>query len=164
MIYNEAQNSIEAQRKNNSARSVVIGRVVFAIAAVLLLSACNTDRDRTISNRQWSDSFAFRITVEPTPPRAIEDAVYRIVVTDKATNEPIETGEGRIFATSADGANTDDGLLKGKEVGTYYGRLFFVTSGDWAAAIQFRRDSTQRLERVDWIQGVNDPSNDPTSK
>ncbi|MGI9042932.1 MAG: hypothetical protein ACR2GK_02270 [Gemmatimonadaceae bacterium] len=135
-----------------------------ALTTLIALAACNSDRDRTISNRQWSDSFAFRITVEPTPPRAIEDAVYRIVVTDKATNEPIETGEGRIFATSADGANTDDGLLKGKEVGTYYGRLFFATSGDWAAALQFRRDSTQRLERVDWIQGVNNPTGDATGK
>lgn len=134
------------------------------LTTLVALAACNSDRDRAISNRQWSDSFAFRITVEPTPPRAIEDAVYRIVVTDKVTNEPIETGEGRIFATSADGANTDDGLLKGKEVGTYYGRLFFVTSGDWAAALQFRRDSTQRLERVDWIQGVNNPTADATGK
>jgi len=158
MIYHEAQNASESQRKKG------MGRVGFAIAAALFVSACNSDRDRTISNRQWSDSFAFRITVEPTPPRAIEDAVYRIVVIDKATNEPIETGEGRIFATSADGANTDDGLLKGKEVGTYYGRLFFVTSGDWAAALQFRRDSTQRLERVDWIQGVNNPTGDATGK
>ncbi|MGK2961424.1 MAG: hypothetical protein ACSLFK_04655 [Gemmatimonadaceae bacterium] len=163
MNYREAQNFMEAQR-NNGGRRRSTGRVLFVIGAVVLLAACNSDRDRTVSNRQWSDSFAFRITVEPTPPRAIEDAVYRIVVTDKATNEPIETGEGRIFATSADGANTDDGLLKGKEVGTYYGRLFFPTTGDWAVALQFRRDSTQRLERVDWIQGVNNPTGDPTVK
>ena len=52
-------------------------------------------------------------------------------------------------------ANTDDGLQKGKEVGTYYGRLFFVTTGDWAIALQFRRDSASRLERVDWVQTVN---------
>ena len=126
--------------------------------AVLLGSCSSPDRDRTLANRQWSDNFAFRITVDPTPPRAIEDAKYRIVVNDKKTGEPIETGEGRIVATSADGANTDDGLLKEKEVGTYSGRLFFPTSGDWAVAIQFRRDSTQRLERVDWIQSVNNPT------
>ena len=131
---------------------------VALIAAALVVAGCGPDRERQLANRQWSDSFAFRITVEPTPPRAIEDAVYKIVVQDKKSGEPIETGEGRIFATSVDGANTDDGLLKGKEVGTYYGRLFFPTTGDWAVAIQFRRDSTQRLERVDWIQGVNNPS------
>ena len=113
---------------------------------------------RALENRQWSDNFEFRITVDPSPPRAIEDATYKIVVQDKKTREPIETGEGRIFATSRDGANTDDGLAKGKEVGTYYGRLFFPTTGDWAVALQFRRDSTQRLERVDWVQTVNNPS------
>lgn len=126
-------------------------------AGVAVLASCGPS-PRELDNRQWSDSFAFRITVEPSPPRAIEDAMYKVVVQDKKTGEPIETGEGRIFATSKDGANTDDGLAKGKEVGTYYGRLFFPTTGDWAVALQFRRDSTQRLERVDWVQSVNNPS------
>lgn len=131
-----------------------------AALRVLLLGALVTgaggcEKSKTaIINRQWSDSFTFRVTVEPMPPQNVEDATYKIVVQDKKTNEPIETGQGRIFATSRDGANTDDGLLKGKEVGTYYGRLFFPTTGDWAIAIQFRRDSTSRLERVDWVQSV----------
>ena len=72
----------------------------------------------------------------------------------KKTGEPIETGQGRVFATNKDGINTDDGLQKGKEVGTYYGSLRFPVTGDWAAAVQFRRDSTSKLERVDWIQTV----------
>lgn len=131
--------------------------LAFLAAAVLAATACGPN-PRLFENRQWSDSFAFRITVEPSPPRAIEDAMYKIVVQDKKTGEPIETGEGRIFATSQDGANTDDGLAKGKEVGTYYGRLFFPTTGDWAVALQFRRDSTQKLERVDWVQTVNNAS------
>lgn len=117
-------------------------------------SACGDSR-RALENRQWSDSFAFRITVDPMPPRAIEDARYKVVVQDKKTGEPIETGQGRLFANSKDGARTDDGLEKGKEVGTYYGRLFFPTTGDWAIGLQFRRDSTSRLERVDWVQSVN---------
>ena len=125
--------------------------------AALALTSCE-QKPRALENRQWSDTFAFRITVNPSPPRAIEDAMYKVVVQDKKTGEPIETGEGRIFATSRDGANTDDGLAKGKEVGTYYGRLFFPTTGDWAVALQFRRDSTGRLERVDWVQSVNNPS------
>jgi len=121
------------------------------------LSACG-DPKRALDNRQWSDTFAFRITVDPTPPRAIEDARYKIVVQDKKTGEPIQTGQGRIFANSKDGARTDDGLEKGKEVGTYYGRLFFPTTGDWAIGLQFRRDSTSKLERVDWVQTVNNAS------
>ena len=132
-------------------------RTTLALAAALTgagLAACTTS-ERALDNRQWSDSFAFRITVDPMPPRAIEEATYKILVQDKKTGEPIETGQGRIFATSKDGANTNDGLAKGKEVGTYYGRLFFPTTGDWAIAMQFRRDSTAKLERVDWIQSVN---------
>ena len=66
------------------------------------------------------------------------------------------------FATSADRANSNDGFKKEKELGTYSGRLFFATTGDWAAAIQFRRDKDPRmpLERVDWIQGVR-PASEP---
>jgi hypothetical protein len=124
------------------------------VAGALLLAGCNPGA-RSLDNRQWSDSYAFRITVDPMPPRAVEDIRYKVVVQDKKTGEPIETGEGRIFATSKDGANTDDGLAKGKEIGTYYGRLFFPTTGDWAVALQFRRNPSARLERVDWIQTVN---------
>lgn len=131
--------------------------IIASAIAAPLTAACGSN-PRALDNRQWSDSFAFRITINPSPPRAIEDATYKVVVLDRKTNEPIETGEGRIFATSQDGANTDDGLAKGEEVGTYYGRLFFPTSGDWAVGLQFRRDSTQRLERVDWVQTVNIPS------
>jgi hypothetical protein len=131
-------------------------RLILAAGAICVaVSACGTS-ERALENRQWSDSFAFRISVDPMPPRAIEDARYKVVVQDKTTGEPIETGQGRIFATSRDGANTDDGLAKGKEVGTYYGRLFYPTSGDWQIALQFRRDSTSKLERVDWTQSVRE--------
>ena len=128
-------------------------RVAAMAAAIVFVAGCGPN-PRLNDNRQWSDNFACRITVKPSPPHDIEDAVYRIVVLDKKTNEPIETGQGRVFATNKDGINTDDGLQKGKEVGTYYGRLRFPVTGDWAAAVQFRRDSTSKLERVDWIQTV----------
>ena len=110
--------------------------------------------------RQWTDNYAYRISVDPMPPEALKTATYKVVVRDRKTNQPVEQGEGRIFATSRDGANTDDGLAKGKEIGTYYGRLFYVISGDWAIAVQFRKDSTARLERADWIQTVA-PSTKP---
>jgi len=130
---------------------------IFALA----FTACGPN-PKANELRLWSDNFAFRVTVDPTPPRALEPAVYRIVVTDKKTKQPIETGEGRIFATSADRASTNDGLKKEKELGTYSGRLFFATTGDWAAAIQFRREKNERmaLERVDWIQTVR-PASEP---
>ena len=125
-----------------------------ALALFAAASASCGPNERALDNRLWSDSFAFRITVKPSPPHDVEDAVYKVVVQDKKTGEPIETGQGRIFATNKDGINTDDGFEKGKEVGTYYGRLRFPVTGDWAAAVQFRRDSTSKLERVDWIQTV----------
>ena len=137
----------------------MIKRLVGIGVLATLLTSCGEPPKGT---RLWSDTYAFRVTVEPTPPRALEPAVYRIVVQDKKTGQPIETGEGRIFATSADRANTSDGLRKEKELGTYSGRLFFATTGDWAAAIQFRREKDPRrpLERVDWIQTVH-PASEP---
>lgn len=129
-------------------------------AGMFLLAACGP-RENSTDVRQWTDDLAVRISVNPMPPRALEKAQYKIVVRDKKSGAPIDTGEGRIFATSRDGANTNDGLAKSKEVGTYYGNLFFVTGGDWAIALQFRRDTSDRkqpLERMDWIQSVNAPT------
>jgi hypothetical protein len=126
-----------------------------------VLASCGSS-PKVLDLRLWSDNYAFRVTPDPLPPRALEPVVYRIVVQDKKTGQPIEGGEGRIFATSADRANTSDGLKKEKELGTYSGRLFFATTGDWAAALQFRRDKDPRtpLERVDWIQTVH-PASEP---
>lgn len=140
---------------------MILSRRVFAVAAAASLAGCGSPREKNTDLRQWTDDLAVRISMDPMPPRAMERIEYKIVVRDKKTNQPIDTGEGRIFATSHDGANTNDGLAKGKEVGTYYGRLFFVTSGDWAMALQFRRDTANRrlpLQRMDWIQTVNSPS------
>jgi hypothetical protein len=125
------------------------------------LASCGS-RPKVLDLRLWSDTYAFRVTPDPLPPRALEPIVYRIIVQDKKTGQPIEGGEGRIFATSADRANTSDGLKKEKELGTYSGRLFFATTGDWAAALQFRREKDPRmpLERVDWIQTVH-PASEP---
>jgi hypothetical protein len=137
-------------------RRALIGAVFFAA-----LPSCGSS-PRVLDLRLWSDNYAFRVTSDPLPPRALEPITYRIVVQDKKTGQPIETGEGRIFATSADRANTSDGFKKEKEVGTYSGKLFFATTGDWAAAIQFRREKNPAmpLERVDWIQTVH-PASEP---
>jgi hypothetical protein len=133
----------------------MLRRLAFVALISAALTSCGSN-PKLLELRLWSDSYAFRVTVDPMPPKALEPIVYRVVVQDKKTGQPIETGEGRIFATSADRANTSDGFKKEKEVGTYSGRLFFATSGDWAAAIQFRREQNPRmpLERVDWIQTV----------
>ena len=123
------------------------------LAAVTLATACGGEpRQRAL--RQLTDSYLFTITPDQSPPHAREDILYRILVRDRESRQPIEAGEGQIFANNRDGASTWDGLAKGPEIGTYYGKLNFVTSGEWAIAIRFRRDSTSKLERTDWMQDV----------
>ena len=136
-------------------------RLALITLAAVFVAGCSPN-PKALELRLWSDDYAFRVTADPTPPLALEPITYRIVVQDKKTGQPIETGEGRIFATSADRANTSDGLKKEKELGTYSGKIFYPTSGDWAAAIQFRREKDPRmpLERVAWIQAVR-PASEP---
>jgi len=140
---------------------VTVSRLALITLAATVVAGCSPN-PKALELRLWSDDYAFRVTADPTPPLALEPITYRIVVQDKKTGQPIETGEGRIFATSADRANTSDGLKKEKELGTYSGKIFYPTSGDWAAAIQFRREKDPRmpLERVDWIQAVR-PASEP---
>lgn len=138
--------------------------------AVLVIAgaACGGGSDRSTEVRQWTDDLAFRITVSPMPPSAEDMTTYKVVVNDKTTGQPIETGGGRVFASNEEGAKAYDGLAKGKEVGTYYAHLRFPVSGTWAMGLQFRRDSTKPLERTqDWYQTVNPPrpySTDTTTK
>lgn len=134
-----------------------ITAVCASVLALGALDACGGTQPST-EMRQWTDDMQFRISVSPMPPVAEDIATYKVVVNDKATGQPIETGGGRVFASNQDGAKTYDGLAKGKEVGTYYARLRFPISGNWAMGLQFRRDSTRTLERTqDWYQSVNPP-------
>lgn len=138
------------------------GAAAFAIVSGAVLAAatvaCGGGTDRSTEVRQWTDDLAFRISVSPMPPSAEDIATYKVVVNDKTTGQPIETGGGRVFASNEEGAKTYDGLAKGKEVGTYYARLRFPVSGNWAMGLQFRRDSTKSLERTqDWYQTVSAP-------
>ncbi len=131
-----------------------IARLVpLALTALAAGAACD-GQPRQRGLRQLTDSYLFTITPDQSPPRAREDILYKVLVRDRDSRQPIEAGEGQIFANNRDGASTWDGLAKGPEIGTYYGKLNFVTSGDWAIAIRFRRDSAARLERTDWMQDV----------
>jgi len=126
---------------------------LLAAASVSLASCGGNNRAPEI--RQWTDDMAFRISVVPAPPIAEEMTVFKVVVSDKESGQPIQMGEGRIFATSQEHAQTGDGLAKGPEVGTYYAHVRFPLAGDWSVGLQFRRDSTTKLERTqDWRQQV----------
>ena len=129
-------------------RTVAIG------ALALLAAACADPRTLKPEILLSTQNYEFRISSDPMPPFARENHRWKVVVLDRETRQPVEQGEGRIFATSRDGANTWDGFAKGEEVGTYYGRLNFLTAGEWAMAVQFRSDSTRPLQRVDWMQEV----------
>src|SRR6185437_16565239 len=100
--------------------------------------------------RLWTNDLAFQVTANPVPPPARQDIVYKVVVRYKNTGQAIEGGEGRIYATSRDGINTWDALTPVQPAGTYTGKLNFITSGDWAMGMQFRRDSTRPIEQMDW--------------
>lgn len=101
-----------------------------------------------------SSSYRFTIIPSQAPPHAREAILYKVVIRDRENSQPIETGEGQIYASNEERSNTWDGFAKGAEVGTYYGKLNFVTAGLWAVAIRFRRDSLHPLEKVEWMQDV----------
>lgn len=126
----------------------------FPVVAAVVLMACGQRAPREQELRLISPSYSFTIVPSVSPPHAREAILYRIVVRDRDTREPIETGEGQIYANNAERASTWDGFMKAAEVGTYFGKLNFVTAGQWAVAIRFRRDSLHRLETVEWMQDV----------
>ena len=132
-------------------RLLAVGALALAPLAAV---ACEGPARRPPELRLQSDSFVFTISTDPMPPFARERQRWRVVVLDRDTRQPIQQGEGRIFANSRDGTSEWDGFAKGEEVGTYYGYLDFLTAGEWAMAVQFRTDSTLPLQRVDWIQEV----------
>jgi hypothetical protein len=121
---------------------------------LVLLGAIDCGPPRVPELRQGTASYFFTISSEPIPPRAREDIIYKIQVKDKKTGQPIDLGEGRIFANTIEGARTYDGFVKAPAVGTYSAKLNFVTSGQWAVGIQFHSDSTRPLEKTEWMQDV----------
>lgn len=132
-------------------RLLAVGALALAPLAAV---ACEGPARRPPEIRMASDSFVFTISTDPMPPFARQRQRWRVVVLHGETRQPIQNGEGRIFANSRDGTSEWDGFAKGEEVGTYYGYLDFLTAGEWAMAVQFRTDSTRPLQRVDWIQEV----------
>jgi hypothetical protein len=129
------------------------GALLVATVSVLAGSAdCGPPRRPEI--RQGSKTYLFNITSDPIPPHAREDVIYTVTVRDRETGQPIETGEGRIFANTLEGARTYDGFVKAPAVGTYTAKLRFVAAGQWAIGIQFHSDSTKPLEKTEWMQDV----------
>src|SRR4051794_1249582 len=130
-------------------------RLVVVAALAVCAASCGGD-DRPDPLRQMSNSYSYSITPDDSPPHARQDIHYVIQIFDRKTRQPIDNGEGRLFASNNMSAKTWDGMTYGPEVGTYHAKLNFVVAGTWAVAIQFRRDSIRPLERIDWTQEVHD--------
>ena len=127
-------------------------RALLVIVALAAAACSRGPRERQM--HLYSSNYAFTIVPSVTPPPAREAILYKVVVRDRKSRQPIETGEGQIYANDSTGASTWDGLAKGAELGTYYGKLNFVTADLWAIAVRFRRDSLHPLEKVEWLQEV----------
>jgi len=130
------------------------GARVALFLAAWLVAACSFDKPKP-ELRLYTDDLAIRVSFEPMPPRSMTDIQFRVTVRDRKTGQPIEGGQGRIFATNEDRHSIDNGLTAGQEPGAYYTTLRFVNAGPWAMGIQFRRDSLKILQRTnDWMQDV----------
>jgi hypothetical protein len=131
--------------------------LVIAIATGALV-ACGPKAAGTSTTeyRAFTEHYAFNITSDPSPPHAREKTLYKIRVRDKTSSQPIEGGEGIIYGNTEDnGGKTWDSFTPGQAPGTYTAKLNFVIATNWALALQFRKDSTQPLEKVDtWYQTV----------
>ena len=65
------------------------------------------------------------------------DIRYTITVLDRKTRQPIENGDGQLFAQPSTDVpsgriETYDGFAYGPEVGVYHAKLSFVIPGTWA--------------------------------
>ncbi len=125
------------------------------VAGALVAAACGPSREAPKGMPAYTDHFAMRVLSDPLPPRARERTTFKLVVRDKNTGQPIDGGEGLIYGNTKDASvKVWDSFVAGPEPGTYYANIHYVVAGDWAMALRFRRDSTQRLEQVDWVQSV----------
>ena len=67
-------------------------RAMIAFAAIAAASACGQGQPKIPELRFWTDDLAFRVSSDPVPPRARERIVYKVVVRDKESGQPIEGG------------------------------------------------------------------------
>lgn len=130
-------------------------RPLIAGVTLVAVNACDSGTRPIGELRFVTQDFVVRVSSETRPTRALDPITWRVIVHDKNTGRPIENGEGRVFATNKDGKTVANGLEKTGELGTYRTNLMYVTAGQWAMAIQFRRDSTQALQKTeDWTQDI----------
>ena len=129
-------------------------RLLAGLVGLLLIGADACGSPRRPEIRSGTKSYLISITSDPIPPHAREDVIYTVTIKDRKTGQPIELGEGRIFANTIDGARTFDGFVKAPAVGVYSAKLRYVKAGQWAVGIQFHSDTLKPLEKTEWMQDV----------
>lgn len=150
-------------RRSMSLVSIAVG--------IATLVSCDSGPRKPPPLHQFTNSYDFTIQPEVAPPFAREDARYSIRILDRKTRQPIENGEGQLFAgipvdmqiPNGAQSKTWDALEYGPEPGTYKAKLNFVVAGTWAVAIRFRRDTLHPLERTDWMQDVSNERDTATT-
>ncbi|MFI5229659.1 MAG: hypothetical protein ACHQWU_11360 [Gemmatimonadales bacterium] len=146
--------------RRGSQRGAVLAGLAAGMLGTLSVVSCGPSGPPSL--HQFTLSYDFTITPDEAPPRARDDIHYMVRVFDRKTREPIENGEGQLFAgkpieedaPSGPQTKTWDGLAYGPEIGMYRAKVNYVVPGLWAVAIRFRRDSLHPLERTDWMQDV----------
>ena len=103
----------------------------------------------------YSAHYAMRLITDPERAHARERTKFKIVVRDRQTGQPVDGGEGLLYGNTKDpDVKVWDSFVAGPEPGTYYATVNFIIADNWYMAIRFHKDSTQRLEQVDWVQQV----------
>ena len=157
--------AIRAGQPEHAVRTATATLIIMAVGLVsVAATACDSGPKTPPPLRQNSMSYAFVIRPDDSPPHARQEIHYIVQVLDSKTRQPIENGEGQLFAgkpideaaPSGPQTKTWDGLTPGAEPGTYRAKLNFVVAGLWAVAVRFRRDTLHPLERIDWMQDVLD--------
>jgi hypothetical protein len=128
--------------------------VAVAMASSTWMAGCGSSEAKPRQMHYISTDYSFTVEPDQSPPHAREPILYKVVVRDRKTREPIENGEGQIYSNNEEGARTWDGFTYGPQIGTYYGKLNYVTAGLWAVGLRFRRDSLHPLEKIEWMQEV----------
>ena len=133
-------------------------RSQFALCAILaaLVAASSCDGSAKSQLRQGTTSYRFDIISPAGLPVAHDSLTYVIFVRDRNTGQPIENGEGRIFARA--GAVVAGTFAKAPQVGQYIGRLELPSAGGWVVSIRFRDRAAKELELTQWVQEVRSAS------
>ena len=85
----------------------------FGLAALVVLAACGDEGPPAL--RQMSNSYSYTISPDDSPPHARQDIHYVVQIFDRKTRQPIDNGEGQLFASNNQGAKTWDGMTYGPE-------------------------------------------------